>query len=354
MKSKDNQPLLYTEEGWVNIPALSCVNAWCYVIIGKRQVGKTYGTLKHMLRQGTPFVYMRRTETEFAAIVSDDSLNPFNPFEVDGLPVGIVKNGKISYAIGEMEQDENGNAQMTKKLGLGLTLTSISRIRGFDGSIYTDIVYDEFIPERIVVQRKAEGDALLNAYVTLNGNRELNGKPPLRLWLLANAFDIGNQVLQELGLVQTVADMSRKGEEYRLLDTGIAIVMPKSEGITDKRKQTQFMRHMSKQKDSKFYKMAMENKFSYNDLSQVRPMSIKGMRPEFVINDLYCYKYERLHWYICTSPFESYKKYADTDVGKAQFRKDFPLIQAAFNLGQIYFSDASALIAFKKYLDIVD
>lgn len=167
MKSKDNQPLLYTEEGWVNIPALSCVNAWCYVIIGKRQVGKTYGTLKHMLRQGTPFVYMRRTETEFAAIVSDDSLNPFNPFEVDGLPVGIVKNGKISYAIGEMEQDENGNAQMTKKLGLGLTLTSISRIRGFDGSIYTDIVYDEFIPERIVVQRKAEGDALLNAYVTL-------------------------------------------------------------------------------------------------------------------------------------------------------------------------------------------
>lgn len=346
---------LYTGEGWLNIPALSCVQAWCIVIIGKRQVGKTYGTLQYVLNQGKPFVYMRRTDTEFTAITSDPDLNPFNPFERDGNPVGIVKSGKITYSIGEMNLDENRIPVMVKKLGIGLTLSSISRIRGFDGSMFTDVVYDEFIPEKIVVQRKAEGDALLNAYVTINGNRELQGKPPLRLWLLANAFDLGNNVLQELGLVDTVAEMSRKGEEYRLLNTGVLVVMPKSEGISKKRGDTCFMRHMQQQKGSRFYQMAMENKFAYNDLTQVRPMSLKGMRPVFAVEEkFYCYKFDRLHWYICRSAFKGYGAYKDTETGKAQFRADYPLFQAAYSLGQVYFCDAATLLDFKKFLDISD
>lgn len=240
--SKREQPALdlYTSEGWLNIPSLASVQAWCIVIIGKRQVGKTYGTLQYIIQQGTPFVYMRRTDTEFQAITSDSGLNPFSPFRVGTNYVGIEKEGKISYKIGETKMDDNGVQHVINRLGIGLTLTSISRIRGFNGSIFTDVVYDEFIPERIVVQRKAEGDALLNAYVTINGNRELEGKPPLRLWLLANAFDIGNNVLQELGIVETVSSMSRNGEEYRLLDTGVLVVMPRSEGISKKTRRNGF------------------------------------------------------------------------------------------------------------------
>lgn len=353
--SKREQPALdlYTREGWLNIPSLASVQAWCIVVIGKRQVGKTYGTLQYVLQQGTPFVYMRRTDTEFQAITSDPGLNPFLPFRVGTNHVGIEKDGKISYKIGETEMDESGVPHIINRLGIGLTLAGISRIRGFNGSIYTDVVYDEFIPEKIVVQRKAEGDALLNAYVTINGNRELEGKPPLRLWLLANAFDIGNNVLQELGIVETVSSMSKKGEEYRLLDTGVLVVMPKSEGISKKRGETAFIRHMSRNKNNKFYQMAMENKFSYNNLSQVRAMSLRGMSPEFAVKEnFYCYKYDRLRWYVCKSPFQTYKTYADNNIGKAQFFKDYPLFQAAYSLGQVYFSDVSTLLAFQKFLDI--
>lgn len=76
---------LYTEGGWVNIPAVSALGAWCNIIIGKRQVGKTYGTLLYELKNDKPFLYLRRTNTEFDAITSDPQLNPFLPLKMRGL-----------------------------------------------------------------------------------------------------------------------------------------------------------------------------------------------------------------------------------------------------------------------------
>lgn len=353
---KRNQPTidLYTGDGWVNIPAIADLGSWCNIIIGKRQVGKTYGTLKYLLEKDSHFLYLRRTATEFDAITSDPDLNPFLPFTHGDKPVDIVKGGKITYSIGESELDENGKPVIVKKLGVGMTLNSIAQIRGFNGSQFEEVVYDEFIPERIVVKRKAEGDALLNAYVTINGNRELEGKPPLKIWLLANAFDIGNDILAGLGVTDTIASMARKHEEYRLLDSGVFIAMPQSTKVTDKRAQTAFMRHMAKNKNSKFYQMAMENKFSYNDLTQVRSMSLRGMRPAFKLDDLYVYEYGDMYYYVSHSPHQSREKYAATSTGKKTFRTNYPLFQLCFGVGQVWCEDVPALLSLKNYLDIKD
>lgn len=88
-----------------------------------------------------------------------------------------MKGGKVTYTIGRFEYEDGKPKQCLEKYGIGMTLPSIANIRGFNGSQFEDVVFDEFIPERIVIKRKAEGDALLNAYVTINGNRELEGKP---------------------------------------------------------------------------------------------------------------------------------------------------------------------------------
>lgn len=351
---KRNQPTLnlYTGDGWVNIPAIASLGSWCNIIIGKRQVGKTYGTLQYILEKNKHFLYLRRTATEFDAITSDPDLNPFLPFRHDGKPVDIVKGGKITYSIGESELDDAGKPQIIKKLGVGMTLNSIAQIRGFNGSQFEEVVYDEFIPERIVVKRKAEGDALLNAYVTINGNRELEGKPPLKIWLLANAFDIGNDILAGLGVTDTVARMARKGEEYTLMDSGVFIAMPQSSKVTNKRAQTAFMRHMAKNKNSKFYQMAMENKFSYNDLTQVRPMTLRGMRPAFCMGDVFVYEYDDLHYYVSPSPHQSREKYADSATGKKNFKTNYPYFQLCFSLGQVWCEDVPTLLALKNFLDI--
>ena len=354
-KKDKQQPIsLYEKGGWVNIPALARLGCWCYVIIGKRQVGKTYGTLKYMLEQNKYFLYLRRTSDEFDAVCADPVLNPFLPLEKEGYTVDIAKNKSISYTVGDYEKDEDGKHHIVKPRAVGMTLTSISKIRGFNGSMFSDVVFDEFIPERIVVKRKAEGDAMLNAYVTINGNRELEGKPPLRLWLLANAFDMANGILMEMGLIPVLAKMMRQGLEYYVTDTGICVAMPKSEEVTDKRSQTAFIKHMAKQKNSKFYQMAMENKFSYNDLSNVRPMQLTHMIPAFVLDDMYVYEYDTQHYYVCRSRHDSREKYGTTSDNKKLFRQNYPWFQAYFSLHQVWCSDIEILIKLKEYLDIKD
>lgn len=354
MSKRNNIALdLYTQDGWVNIPAVSAIPAWCYIIIGKRQVGKTYGVLKHELESGTHFLYLRRTTVEFDAITSDPELNPFLPLKNEGFDVDIAKTGKVTYTIGTFNKDEDGKlTDCTHKYAVGMTLPSIANIRGFNGSAFEEVVFDEFIPEKIVMKRKAEGDALLNAYVTINGNRELQGAPPLKIWLLANAFDITSPILVELGVVDEVAKLARSGREWTLTDTGVFIAMPVSQKVSDKRSQTAFMRHMSKNKNSKFYKMAMNNEFSYNDLSCVRPMNLRGMRPEFTVAGLYCYRYDDNHYYLCTSPHQSREVYPDNTAGKKAFVLAHPLFQLMLVLGQVWVSDVPTLIKIRDFLDI--
>ena len=351
-RNKDIALELYMGDGWVNIPAISSLGAWCNIIIGKRQVGKTFGTLKYMLDENRYFLYMRRTVNELQAVAADPDLNPFNALKKVGYDIGIQKAGKISYAIGKVEYLENGGFAIPEKCAVGMALPSIAGVRGFNGDAFTDLVFDEFIPERIIAKRKAEGEALLNAYVTVCGNRELEGKPPLRMWLLANAFDISSPILEQLGCTDLVAKMSRSGREWCMTDSGVFIAMPHSDRVTDKRKQTALMKHLAGQGD--FYKMAMENQFVYNNLENVRPRSLKGMIPLFSYAGLYVYRMDETHYYVCESPHNGHERYGQSAQAATNMQQNHPEFRPMVFLGQIDFSTVPALLKTRNYLDIKD
>ena len=119
---------LYESGGWVNIPSIASLGCWCNILIGKRQVGKTYGTLKYELNEGKRFLYLRRTNTEFDAITSDPDLNPFLPLKKEGFDADIVKGGKVTYTIGRFEYEDGKPKQCLEKYGIGMTLPSLSLI----------------------------------------------------------------------------------------------------------------------------------------------------------------------------------------------------------------------------------
>lgn len=343
---------LYNSEGWVNIPALAALGCWCYVIVGKRQVGKTFGVLEHIISNGGHFLYLRRTKEEFETICSDPQFNPFIPLEKHDIKCDIEKVTSKTWAIGEYETGENGEHTITNKLGVGITLASFANLRGFNGSGFTDMYLDEFIPEQIVIQRKAEGDTLLNAYRTVSGNRELEGQPPLRLWLTANAFNIANPILRELGVIDIIAKLSETGREWTMTDTGVFIGMPISEKISAKQKNTAFMRHMAQVKDSKFYAMAMENKFSYNDLSQIRKMRTTAMHPVFQIGEVFVYQFSKDKYFATHERATIPERYKDDETGRAKFRHNYPLFRLLFGVGQVWANDIPTLIDLKNFLDI--
>lgn len=100
------------------------------------------------------------------------------------------------------------------------------------------MILDEFIPERCVRRLKGEDDTILNLYTTVNGNRELEGNPPLRFWLLANAFNIEDPILSAYGLTEEFEKMERSSREWKLLPGGVFIALPHSEKIVGRRAET--------------------------------------------------------------------------------------------------------------------
>lgn len=341
---------LYTPEGWLNFKYIDSFNAWLNVIIGSRQVGKTYGTLKLMLQENRYHVLLRRTTAEVETISASPDLNPYAIFEPD-FHIALFKNSKKLCRISDYIINDKNEIQEGKQRGIITSLSEIAHVRGFNGSAFTDLVFDEFIPEKGVISRTTEGDAFLNAYTTINGNRELQGKPPLRAWLLANSNNVMNYVLEALNLTDIVLDMRRRKKEVFLTDDNTLIIQPSSVQVLQQRKQTALMQRISEK--SSFYGMAINNDFSYDQSDYVKTISIKHLKPVFRFGSLYCW--ERAEgFYICRAPGKVPDKYQyeDSNTGRERFVKDFAFLLSFYFAGAILFSDLRALAIFRTLFNI--
>ena len=349
--SPEQQQKLYVKEGWLNFDYIKQKPAWLITIIGKRQVGKTYGTLQLMLKDNLKHILLRRTTAELDTICASSDLNPYQVFEPE-FKVDLFKSGKRLCQICDYAEDEQGKRQPIEQRGIATSLAEIAHVRGFNGSLFTDLVFDEFIPEKGVIVKRSEGDSFLNAYTTINGNRELEGKPPLRAWLLANTNNINSPVLEALNLTDDILYMRRKGKEELLTDNGVYIIQPKSEIVTARRKETALMRQVSK--NSEFYGMAIENEFAYDQSPYIKTIPIKHLTPVFNYADImYCWQTSE-GFYMCRSKGKvpASCRYDSSRTDREKLSMDFSQLKPYYYAGLIYFADMRLLSLFKSIFGI--
>lgn len=344
---------LYTNAGWLDVPHIEQIanrnNIAFIVIIGKRQIGKTYNVLKHMLDSDKRFILLRGVKTELDML----KRNVNSPFEkIAGYKGRIIFESETEYTASMIRLDESDDGEIKTNIGMCAALSSIGRIRGFNGDIYTDVVYDEFIPESHLLKVRHGDDAFNNMYTTIAGNRELEGRPPLRVWLLANSNNLDNDILKALNITEVVERMSLRGEESRIIkERGIMVILPDSQVITEKRKQTALYRAIGG--DSKFSKMAYENAFAYNEYTDVGQKPIAEYKPLITFPQCTVHLHKSDKTLYVTTPMrcKTKYKYTDGDYGRMTFAKDFPEIRAAYMRGRITFQS----MAVKNYfLDILD
>lgn len=337
---------LYNELGFLSYDAIEAAapSSWCYVIIGARQVGKTYGALKRVLDKDIKHILLRRTNEEVLFIGANETLNPYNVFSPE-YDIRLKQTKKIlevwNYK-GEEEKSFNG---------LIMGLPTVSHIRGFNGSAYTDIIFDEFIPEKHVIVRKTEGDALLNAYTTINGNRELNGAPPLKMWLLSNSNRIDSPILEALNLTDPVLKMRDKKRELYTLQSGITIIQPFSKGVIEKRTKTALLKHLESDKNA-FYKMAVENEFAYDDASRVKVLNMKYFRPLCSIGELYFYDNDNDKRIYCCRVAHKKSRFETTPFYIQKFIKEWNYLFDWYRAEWLYFADLRLLTLFRTYFNI--
>lgn len=276
---------LYEDSGYLNIAGILQLKQTFNFIVGGRATGKTYGALKTVVQKNIKFMLMRRTQSQ-TDLINKPEFTPFKP---------ICEDLKIDIETASVSKYNSKFILNDNVIGYTCALSTIANMRGFDASDVKLLIYDEFIPERHERPLKNEGSAFLNAYETMNRNRELDGIRPLQVLALANAFDIANPIFLELGLVGIVEKMEQRGQEiYIDRNKSICIILPKSDRIQNRKSKTALYKLTE---GSNFNRMALANDFIYNPTDNIKSLPIREFRPLATVGEITIYKHKSKNMY---------------------------------------------------------
>ena len=330
---------LYDANGYADQTAMIDGGNTFIFEVGARGTGKTYGAMLYILSSGKKFLYLRRTKTEADLVKSDIT----NPFKVINMDIGTdVKAGRGQYVFPFIQ---NGDI-----IGYGAALSTFYNVRGVDFSDVEIIIYDEFIPENAARPIKNEFDALMNVIETVNRNRELKGRKPVKLVCMANSNKLDNPIFLGLELVNKVAKMAEKGNEiYMDPSRELTVYMLMHSPISEKKAQTALYKLTA---GNDFQRMALQNQFDmYTD--NIRPSKLKEYRPVVKIGELYIYKHKsRKEYYAtctCTGTFT--KRYTTADIDVERFVNHYIYLFDAHIHSKVWFEDPVSVFLFEHFFD---
>lgn len=305
---------IYLDNGYLNIERILSYGVPFNFIVGGRGTGKTYGTLKTAYIENKRFILMRRTQAQ-CDLINKPEFNPFKALNNDTGSNAVVKsiskyNAKI---VEETEEDE-------RLLGYTCALSTIANMRGFDASDVELLIYDEFIPEKHERAIKNEGSAFLNAYETINRNREIKGEKPLQVLCLANAFNIANPIFLELGLVGRCEKMKNAGQEIFIdKERGVCVVLLQKSKISKAKADTALYRLSS----GSYADMALSNDFVYNNADNIKSMALKEFKLLCTVGEISIYKHKSKRlFYVSEHRTGTAPIYKSDEVNLQRYRKN--------------------------------
>ena len=334
---------LFLDNGFVNMPRLFASRLPFIFVVGGRGTGKTYGALEYVRKQaldGKKFIYMRRTQDQVDKISQDD----FSPFksvdELTGTITTVQKMAGKTFSFIDAPSD--------KTLGYCFALSTFAKMRGFDASDVSTLVFDEFIPEKHERPIKNEAEAFFNAVETINRNRELTGCEPLQCVLLSNANNMGNPLFLELGLVSRATKMLSKGvDTYRDEKRGLMLVIIQNSPISEAKKQTALYKLTA---GSSFQKMAIDNDFD-EQCSNLRHAPLKELRPLVGVGEITIYTHKSENWlYVSTHRTGSPTTFGSSVAELNRFRLQYMWVWEAYMMRRVYFEEYLCELLLSKYL----
>lgn len=336
-------PELFLDSGYINMTGIIEMPYPFIFVTGARRTGKTFGAIKYMIDHEAKYIYMRRSGSELDACAMEE----FSPYADINKKLNRnihgSKLGKNALAFYDVKEDG------TKVLHApGLALSTLHNVRGISGDPYDYIVYDEFIPEKTARPIKAEFDAWSNAYETLNSNRELDGRAPIKFIMLANSNMAANPLYMGLGLVRQLERMKRAGRIFWADDErGIFLVNVEGSPISQKKKNTALGRLT---KGTDFAKMAYDNDFAFDDFSGIESRSLKEYRPYKAVGEICIYKHKsRREYYVSEHMAGAPEVYGNSEREISAFSRGAGILRDAYLAGYVTFENYLTKVLFVKY-----
>ena len=319
---------LYLSNKYLDMGAIINAPYPFIIVISGRGGGKTYGSLKYCLDNHIKFLYLRRTKT-ILELITDPRYQPFKRINADTGRNIISEYGR---GIGSFKDDDTGEL-----VGYAAALSTISNIRGFDGSDIELIIWDEFIPEPTERATFNQLTAFYNAVETIGRNREFEGRAPLKSLLLSNSDLIYSDVIAGLGIGETLYQMQQTGTQIVEASPELLLIMPKLEAFRDSKADTALYRLTA---GTSYASVALDNKFAITDRAQVKRLDLRTFKPVSAIDDLTIYKDKSgRRMYISRHRSGSPKLYETTDADLKRFRREQQAVIRANAGRRLYFED---------------
>nr|DAG49534.1 MAG TPA: Terminase [Caudoviricetes sp.] len=334
---------IYNDLGYIDMEKIIDMKETFIFVTAGRGTGKTYGALETVIKRNIPTLFLRRTQAQLDTINKRD-FAPIKP---------VCDDNNIDFACESINKNCAGYYIGESKTPLIITaaLSTLSNLRGFDASDREIIIYDEFIPERHEKAIRNESDAFLNAYETINRNRELKGKPPVKVVCLANSNDIMNPIYTGLRLIDTAAKMlENRTEVYRDNKRGLALIMPQHSPISDSKQQTALYRLAG---DGDFADMALKNVFANAQSEFIAKKPLIEYRLKYQVGELCIYKHKSNGTYYASlhASGTPEKRYPSSEEGYSMARREIATTAVQYYRQKIYFENIySQALFFKVFI----
>lgn len=310
---------LYLDSGYFNFEYMFNKPTPFNFCWGGRGTGKTFGVIQYLTLLREPFIYMRRMQSQ-ADLVMNEELNPFKkPLKSLGYDFHAETLGKNVYGILGHSAAETED----RLIAVCLALSTIANVRGFDGYEYKYFVFDEFVPEAHARTIKHEADAFFNAYETIDRNRQLEGKPALKLFAFSNSDNAVCPIFVSLRLLELVIGMQDHHESYLMLqDRGISLYNLCDSPISEMKSETALYKAVGEK--SAFTSMALANEFQNLDRGNVRSMPLKQLTPIVNVGEITIYRIKgRREFYISPHKINAPVQFSSSDIDLQRFRAAF-------------------------------
>lgn len=336
---------MYLDSGYVNMEGL-ITNQYPFVFVtGGRGTGKTYGALETVLKlqkEGklNRFMFLRRTQKEADKISSGEQM-PFKAL-IDkkqdlNITVKNIKDGFYSF---------KNDDELIGYLG---ALSTFRNLRGVEFPDVNIIIYDEFIPEDGSYTIKNEFNAFNHMYETINRNRELDGKPPVKFIGLSNSYKLSNKIFLGLNILPSLEKILIKGGgSYYSKERGLQVTILKDSPISAAKQNTALYRLNG---DNDFTHMALGNEFKDFDMDLVRPSDLKQYNLITTITGMAVYRHKSKFEYYCCS-YDKKAEFSTSERDLERFRIKYYFLSNRYIDGEIYFDNILTKYAFLAYNDI--
>ena len=329
---------IYDNHGWVNWNYIMMQGAAFTMVVGARGVGKTYGLMKYCLENDRKFIYLRRLKSQLDQCANNAG-NPFKKLNTD-LERSIKPKGSNGGVL-FLEDD--------RTVALGVALSTVANVRGFDYSDYDLIIFDEAVASEGERPIAHEFNAFLNFYETVNRNRELEGKRPVQAVLLGNANRLTNPYFSGWRFMKTALNMLKGGQMvWRNADGSRLMVLLLRSEISARKADTALYKNASEG----FLSMALDNAFR-TDGTQIRSMPIGEFNHIVSVGEIGIYKHKSQRLYYVSSLTRPDVFYDAYGMGLKMFIEDYWSLRIYYMVNKIvYFESYECELIFREFFNL--